>query len=146
MATQTSAGTELAVSASIPATFDAAGYGAETYTKVGEIENLGDFGREYSLVTYQSLDDRASRKKKGSYNNGQFTPRIAIDSADAGQGILETALDSDAKIAIRVTLQDGTIYYMAGLVMTFRPSVGTTDDIVVANAQIEITEDAIVKV
>jgi hypothetical protein len=45
MTTRTSAGTTFKVSASTPATWDAVGYAALTYTTVGEITNFGEFGR-----------------------------------------------------------------------------------------------------
>ena len=46
MTVRTSAGTTLKVSASTPATFDATGYNALTMTVVGEVSDLGEFGRE----------------------------------------------------------------------------------------------------
>ena len=48
MTVRTSAGTTLKVSASTPATFDATGYNALTMTVVGEVSDLGEFGREFT--------------------------------------------------------------------------------------------------
>ena len=70
MTVRTSAGTTLKVSASAPATFDKAGYSALTFTAVGEITDLGEFGREYALVTHNPVGTRGTQKFKGSFNEG----------------------------------------------------------------------------
>lgn len=138
MAIQTAAGATLGVVAAAPGTYDATGYQALTHVTVGEISNIGEFLREYQLVTFNDLGSRATRKLKGSYNNGTLNPTLAIDPADAGQVVLETAVTSDSPIACVVTLQDGTEYHFMGLVMSFRPNVGGTDDVVTATCTIEV--------
>lgn len=146
MTIQTAAGASLAVSASSIAAFTASGYGAATYTTVGEITNIGEFGKQYELVTFNPLATRGTKKLKGSWDAGSLTPELGLDPDDAGQAIMETALDSDAAIACRVTLQDGTVYYFMGLVMAFRPNVGSVNDVVMATCQIEVTDDATAEV
>ncbi|MEL6100476.1 MAG: hypothetical protein AAFR68_04075 [Pseudomonadota bacterium] len=146
MAFETAAGATLAASAALPATYDAAGYAALTFTDVGEVENLGAFGRNYNLVSFLPLAERGASKQKGSFNNGQFNPRLALDADDTGQGILETALDSDNAVALRVTLSSGRIYYMSVLVMQWQPTIGTVDDIVMVESNFEVTRDDVVRV
>jgi hypothetical protein len=146
MAFQTAAGATLAISNSIPATFNEAGYAALTYTEVGEITNIGEFGKEFALVTHLPLSRRGVAKRKGSFNNGTLNPTMALDPADAGQILFAAALESDAPSAFEITLQDGTIYYLMGLVMMYKPNVGTTDDVVTASATIEVDESPIVEV
>ncbi|MBF9050637.1 hypothetical protein GTA62_14715 [Roseobacter sp. HKCCD9010] len=139
MAYQTAAGASLSISATPPATFDAVGYGALTPTIVGEITNIGDFfGREYALVTHNPLAGRATKKGKGSYNNGTINPQLALDPDDAGQTAMITARDSDDAVAVGVTLQDGTEYWCMGLVMSFMANVGGVDDVVTATSTIEV--------
>lgn len=148
MAWQTAAGAELAIAttAGAPATADAAGYAAKTYTTIGEITNIGEFGKEYTLVTHQPLSTRGVKKGKGSFNNGALSPTLALDPDDAGQILLETASESDDSYAFRVKLQDGTIYYLVGRVMSFKKNVGGVDDTVTATPTIEVDSDPIVRV
>jgi len=65
----TSAGTTISVVDSNPATYDQAGFEALTYSLIGEVTDLGEFGREYSAVTHNPLGDRRTVKRKGSYND-----------------------------------------------------------------------------
>jgi hypothetical protein len=146
MAFQTAAGATLAISNSIPAAFTSVGYAALTYTEVGEITNIGEFGKEFALVTHLPLSRRGVAKRKGSFNNGTLTPTMALDPDNAGQVLFAAALQSDAPSSFKITLQDGTIYYLMGLVMMYKPNVGTTDDVVTASATVEVDDSAIVSV
>lgn len=146
MGHQTAAGATIGISAAAPATFDAAGFGALSLTNIGEVTNIGEFGKEWALVTHQPLASRGTKKGKGSYNNGQITPTMALDNSDNGQIALEAALESDDPVYFGVTLQDGTVYYFEGLVMKLPPNVGGTDDTVTTSPTIEITDRDIVKV
>jgi hypothetical protein len=85
MTVKTSAGTTLKVHATAPATFDASGYNALTMTTVGEVTDLGEFGREYALVTHNPVGSRGTVKKKGSFNEGTMSMSLGLDTDDAGQ-------------------------------------------------------------
>jgi hypothetical protein len=65
-----SAGTTLNVVATAPATYDATGYAALTWTAgdVGEVVNMGEFGSQYSLITQELLNSRIVKKFKGNVN------------------------------------------------------------------------------
>lgn len=139
----TSAGTTIHVSASLPATYDAAGFAALTFTKVGEVTDAGSFGKKYNVVTHNPLDDRKTVKRKGSYNSGTMSLKMARIPANGGQAILVTARDSDAAISVKVTLQTGTIMYFEAMVMGYDVEIGTTDNITSASVEMEITEDII---
>ena len=84
MTVRTSAGTTIAISASTPATFDEAGYLALSFTTIGEVTNLGEFGREYALVTHNPVGSRGTVKKKGSFNEGTMSMTLGLDTDDAG--------------------------------------------------------------
>lgn len=144
MAFDTAAGASLAISATLAATYDAAGYGALTFTTVGEITAIGEFGKEFAVVTHNPLATRGTKKSKGSFNNGTLSPTMALDNTDAGQTLMKAALESDAPYAFRVTLDTGEIYYLEGIVPMFKPNVGTVDDVVTATATIDINENPIV--
>ena len=142
MASRTSAGSTIRVSAAQPGTFNVAGYAALGWTTVGEITELGEFGREYNLVTHNPIGTRATVKKKGSYNEGQINLMMALDEADAGQLILETASSSDNDYSFEITLQSGRKYYFQAQVMKFKPNVGSVDNITQASVMLELTSNS----
>lgn len=139
----TSAGTTLEVSAALPATYDSAGFVALTFTAVGEVTDMGEFGRAYNLVTHNPLDNRRTVKRKGSYNDGSLALQLARVPADGGQAILVTAVDSDASVSCKVTLQDGTVQYFTAQVMSYTTGVGNVDQITNAACTLEIDNDII---
>lgn len=144
MAIQTSAGSTFAIATALPATQDASGYNALTWNMIGEVTDIGEFGKEYNLVTHTPVADRQVQKLKGSYNNGAITLQMARDqSVGANQDKLKTALASDASYAFRVVLQDGTKMYFQGKVMSYKTQVGSVDQVTGASTAIEISSDIV---
>jgi hypothetical protein len=139
---QTSAGTTIGIASGTPATFDDDGFAALTYSLIGEVTNLGEFGREYTLVTHNPLANRGTVKKKGSFNSGQVTLQFALDADDAGQVLLKTASGSDADYNFEVTYQDGETEYFRAVVMSFKRTTGDVNTIRAGTAVLEITVTA----
>jgi len=135
-----SAGTKLNVSASLPATYNAAGYGALTWTanEVGEVVNMGEFGSQFSLITQELLNSRIVKKFKGNVNYGSIQLELGRAPGDGGQIILLAALASDNSYSFMVPLQDGTKQYFTGKVMSYTTNVGTSNQITAAACLIEI--------
>jgi hypothetical protein len=138
MTVKTSAGTVLQISAGVPATFNQAGYAALTYSTVGEITNLGEFGREYALVTHNPIDTRGTQKFKGSFNEGTLELTLGLDTDNAGQILMKAAAASDAFYAVKITDQKGDIYYMQVSVMKFKVGLQSVDSITSASTTLEI--------
>ena len=143
MAIQTSAGATIAISASLPATQDEAGYSGLTFDKIGEVESIGPYGITYNEVTYTALDNRRVRKFKGSYNPGNSDITLAIDREDAGQTTAKAARDSDAEYAFEITFQDGSIDYYTGRVMSFTTNIAGVDSMTMGSMQIGINSDPV---
>ena len=139
----TSAGTTIGIVADEPSTYDPTGFEALTFELIGEVTDLGEFGREYSLVTHNPLGDRQTVKRKGSYNDGSISMTVARVPSDAGQTLLQDALDSDDNYSFNVTLQDGTELYFAAQVMSYTSNVGSVDQITTASVTIEITDEIV---
>ena len=90
MTVRTSAGTTLRVSSAQPATFNVAGYNtlftaSPVPALVGEITDLGEFGRDYALVTHNPVGTRGTQKFKASFNEGTMALQLGLDIAHAGQ-------------------------------------------------------------
>ena len=142
MGIQSNAGASVAICASLPATHNAAGFNALSFTTVGEITNLPEFGRKFALITHKPLATRATRKLKGSYDEGQLPFELGLDTDDAGQTIMKAASASDNPYAFRVTMQNGDKYFMLGLVMEFVVGGGDVDTITAAKATVELTSSS----
>lgn len=146
MTAMTTAGATVAIDVgNSPATYDSTGFAALTYEAIGEITNIGEFGRQYNLVTHNPIGNRKTVKKKGAYNDGQMTLQMARDPADGGQADIITALDSDADSSFKIVLQDGTILYFVAQVLSYTTNMGSVDQIVSSTVVVELT-DAIVEV
>lgn len=142
MTIQSAAGASIGISAAAPATYNVAGYEALTFTNIGEVTDLGEFGREYNLITHNPIDTRATKKLKGSYNEGQISLTVGLDTADAGQNLAKTASASDADYSIIITMQNGAKYYFPAKVMSFKIGVGSVDNVVSATISLEITSSS----
>lgn len=141
-----SAGSELAISAALPATPNAAGFAALTWVDIAEITDLGSTGRTYNIINHQPLATRGVVKLKGSFNDGAKTVQAAYAPGDPGQVLVATALDDDAFYAFRETLQDGTIKYFLAQVTSAPTNVGTVDSITGTTFNLEIKSGSLLTV
>lgn len=139
MTSQTAAGSTLAISSASPATNDAAGYAALTPTVIGNLEKIGTIGSTFAKVEFQPLKG-GKQKFKGSVDYGSLQPSLALDSADAGQAIMQTAADDETQklYSFKATYQDGSIRYFQGRVFGMPENVDGADTVIMANPTIEI--------
>lgn len=144
MGSKTAAGSTLAISATAPATNDAAGHAALTHVEIGGPDKLGTFGSTFAKVEWKPLKG-ATDKHKGSVDYGALQPTIAVDDEDAGQVLLRTAAeDSTSKLYyFKVTLSDGGIRYFAGRVFGSAETVDGVDSILTWAPVIEICDKPI---
>lgn len=132
---------------------NAAAYAALTYTEVGEVESIGEFGDQSNSVTFTALGDRRVKKFKGSRDAGTITVVIGHDSSDTGQTDLNAAEATDNDYAIKIELDDAgtgspsnnTTFYFRAKVMGVRTNPGDAENVVRITAEIAINS-AIVKV
>jgi hypothetical protein len=140
---QTLVETTISVSASLPATYDDTGYGALTFTAVGQVTDWTAGGQTYNVTTSNPIAQRSTDKYKGTFNNGTDTITVNRDDDDAGQVIIQAALTSDADYSFEVTYQDGTIDYFTGKVVSFDTVAGGADSIVQKTIQLERTRSTV---
>ena len=144
----TSAGTTISVCATQPATFDKVGFEALTWIAVGEVTDLGEFGKEYNIVNHNPLGTRQTIKRKGSYDNGAISMSLARDITDVGQIALLAGLDSDESYAIKVVLADTatTHLYTTAQISSFTYNVGSVDSITSGSVGVQIDADILEEV
>lgn len=144
-----SVGTTVSVSAADPATYDAAGFAALTWSVCGQLTELPSFGHEAALATHTPLATGVVAKRRGSVNYGSLQLTMAVSDADTGQALLKTAGEAlpgaDSSVSVKVLLQNGDIQYFTAQVMSFKTNVGGADAITMAEVQLEI-DNKIVKV
>lgn len=139
MAVSTAAGTTIGISADTPATFDAAGYAALTFTTIGEITDAGSSGSTYAAVTHSPLGTRIVQKFKGSRDEGTRSITMALDNEDAGQILAREALHDDADYSFAVMYPDGSADYFQAKVMSFSRGVSGPDTVISATMDVAIT-------
>lgn len=125
----TSAGSTLAISSSLPASVTPTAYAALTYTLIGEVTDGGSIGRTYNIVEHLPLGARGKVKLKGSYDDGTMTVQAAYAPGNAGQILIETALDDDDFYSFKLILQNGTIKYFQAQVVSSPVNVGGADTV-----------------
>ena len=142
MTVRSSAGTTISLSAGIPATFNTAGYTALTWTAIGEVTDLGEFGREFNLITHNPIGSRGTVKLKGSFNEGSITMQMGLDTDDAGQILAKAASLSDKDYSFKIITQNGDDYYFQAKVMSFKVNVGSVDSVTSATIMLELTTNS----
>ena len=144
-----SVGTVVSVSNSSPATYNAAGFAALTWTACGELAELPSFGAEAALATHTPLATGIVAKRRGSLNYGSVALTMAVSDVDGGQTILqdaaEAAAGTDAQVAVKVLLVNGEIQYFTAQVMSYKVNVGNADAITMAEVTLEI-DNSVIKV
>lgn len=142
-----SVGTAVSVSAASPATYDAAGFTALTWSLCGELAELPAYGAEAALATHTPLKTGIVAKRRGSVNYGSLTLTMAVSDADAGQAILRTkaeaAAGTDATVSVKVALVEGDVQYFTGQVMSYKVNVGNADSITMAEVTLEIDNSVV---
>jgi hypothetical protein len=139
---QSGAGTTVSI-AGLPVTYDSTGFGNLTFTPISEVVDLPAFGRDYTEIKVLSLGNRAVRKLKGSYDNGNLALKINHDNTDAGQAAVAAAALSDSAYSFKIVLQDGEISYFTALVMSNMLNVGNVDSIVQSEVKLAISGNVV---
>jgi len=140
MTVRTAAGSKLFIGSEDPteATNTQGEFEADTYTQVGEVEDMGEFGDQWNETTFESLADSRTRHLKTTRDAGTAQMVIGFDSSDAGQAAVEAALESVNDYTFKITANDEgsgspsnptTIYFRAK-VMSYRFQFGTNGNVI----------------
>lgn len=144
MTYMTAAGSALAIGATAPTTFDAAGYAALTLTEIGGPESIGTIGTTFAEVPWQPLKGPKDTLK-GSQDNNALTPNLGLDRADAGQILLRTASnDKTQKLyPFKYTYPNGDKEFFMGRVFGMPSDVGNADSVITAKPTVRIISDVV---
>lgn len=148
MAVLTSTGTILSISTGQPATHDAAGFAALTFTEIGKVTNIPEFGASAQVVTLEPLATGITEKHKGFINYGSQTVEAAYDEADAGQVLVSsgvTGAETNTEFSVKLEYQDGSIRYYKAKIFSYTETPNSANSMVMTSIQMEINS-TIVKV
>lgn len=134
---QTMSGAVLSISATLPATYDAAGYGATavSYTTLGQIEDHGNHGVTANVTTFTAVADSVVQKLKGAKDYGTKSLIVGYVPSDAGQDLVETAVESTDHYSVKVQYPagqgetTGEVHYLDVLVTKREFQDGSVDNV-----------------
>lgn len=138
MALHSSSGTCLSVSATLPATYDAIGFGALAMTAVGEIESVGEMVMRRNSGEFSNLCSGNTSIIKGARQAITVSVVCALDEDDAGQVLMVASEASPDNYAFCVTESNGVKNFFVGTVMSAGKQFGGDTDPVKAPYDIGI--------
>lgn len=137
--------TTYAISAGLPATYDAAGYGATTitYTTIGKVDSFPEFGATREVNKFIPISGPVEYSKGvAEYGSGPMT--MADVPADAGQVILKAADASANHYSMKITYPDGEIHYLDVLVSGWQLSSAKSSEFLMRTATINVCKAPVV--
>jgi hypothetical protein len=134
-----------AISASLPVTYDAAGYAATTitYTEIGKVSQFPTYGSKRAVQKWNPIKGPVE-KIKGTPDYGDGDLQMADIPADPGQVILKAAEASPNHHSLKVTYSDGEVHYLDVLVASWELSGGKEGDPLIRTASIAICKAPVV--
>lgn len=141
-----SVGTIVSAAHATPATYDATGFGALTYTVIGEVTNLGEFGGSAQITNHTPLATGVVAKRKGSIDYGTMAMQIGKDVSDAGQILLKAGFDGANKYdqhSFKIVDANGDISYFTGLIGSFTKVFNDANTVAGVNCNIELDAEVI---
>jgi hypothetical protein len=139
-------GATLAISATLPASYDAAGYNETNivYTLVGEVENYGNHGVTAAISEFTPVDTAVTAKIKGAKNYGNMALMLGYRPGDAGQALIAAAAESNAHYSVRIVYPDGERHYMDVLVHKCENQDGAVNDVQKLSVELAICRKPVV--
>ena len=148
MAKQTTTGITLGIAEGEPATLDAAGFEAMSYTEIGQLTNVPEFGPTISVVESTPLKTAIVEKFVGSVNYGSQTLEADFDDEDAGQDLVTDAVTVGSasfgkQFSIELTYASGAKRYYLGRFFSATENPGTVDSMVGLSMNLEINSQVL---
>jgi hypothetical protein len=134
-----------AVSATLPATYDAAGYAATgmVYTTLGKVSQFLPYGSKRTVNKFQHIAGGVE-KTKGSPDYGDGDMQMGDIPADVGQVILKAAEASANHYSLKITYSDGEIHYLDIIVAGWQLSGGKEGDPLIRTATLGICKAPVI--
>ena len=134
--TFSAAKTKFSIATGAPATYDTVGFAAQVFSEIGKVKSGGEWGvlREISKNNY--LSQEFTEKRPGTSDAGSTTLEVDL-YGDAGQLACEAAASSNSDVTFKIALQNGDVYYLRGIVASYRIKTSGPNDMVSVSIAIE---------
>lgn len=113
--------TTYAISATLPATYNAAGYALLTFTTLDRVSTFPEFGAQSNTTEFVPITG-AIEYIKGARRYGTGDILLADMPLDAGQVLLKAAEAGQLPYSLEITYPDGEIHYAEILVSSWKLS------------------------
>lgn len=145
---RSTAGTKVYASAGTPATINAAGYAALTWTEVQGFSTIGEIGDSMEVGNFDALVE-GRMKFRSIADPGQLDASMSDMPTDPGQIILRTAFAAargSAGETISLRIEDGTGKgtYARVIVASWRRVYGGAADVQMRNATMPVVPGTVV--
>lgn len=143
--TETMTGTTYSISANLPATYDAAGYGATgiTWTLVDRVISFTPYGADRDVQKIKPIAQPVEKiKGQADYGDGDWV--MSYMPADPGQVIVKAAEASSNHYSLKITYPDGEIHYLDVIVSSFKYPGAKEGEAFLATAKIGVCKAPVV--
>lgn len=139
-------GATISISATLPATFDTAGYDVSSivFSKIGDVENFGNHGLTATITEFTPVETGVIAKVKGSKNYGTMSLVIANVPGNAGLGVLRAAAESNNHYSIEIRYPDNEFHYLDVLVSKYEYVDGGANDVQKVNVDLSICRPPVI--
>lgn len=126
----------------------ASAYAALTYTEIGEVENIPEFGGQKEDITFTPVGTGITEHFGGSEDYGTLTVPMGRSPTDAGQIALAAAYGTKDSYAFKLVYADAedtsggtdSIEYFHARVLSDRRTVGGASDVTRKNYMLGLTQ------
>jgi len=134
------AGAVIGISAQLPVTYDVGGYDVSSlvFSPIGQVETYENHGMTAAVTEFTPVDTAVVTKVKGSKNYGDMSLVIGYIPADAGQALLKTASESNARYSVEIRYPDNSFHYLEVMVSKFEYVDGSVNDVQKINVDLAI--------
>jgi hypothetical protein len=137
----TSTNAKVYLSLGEPATVDAAGFAAKTYTEVKGVTTIPTFGATTEVVPINPLADGFTSKSKGFTNYGSQSFEAGFIEGDAGQALVEQGADGVNKFSnhsMKIEYSNGAVRYYVCQIFGYNETVGAANSTIMLGFNVEI--------
>lgn len=143
MGKMTSTGVKISAVLGAPATQTKTGFEALTYTKIGQVTNIPEFGPTIQVVTSEPLETGIIEKFIGFVDYGSVPIEADYDGEDAGQDMVTDAVTTThasfgKDFSFKLEYPSGAVRYWVGKFFSATENPGSANSMVSTSMQVEI--------
>ena len=139
-------GSKVFIGNALPSTYDTAGFDAVTWTEIGLIESIGEFGADAEIGEFTPLGTGIKAKTMGASDYGSFPMTIGKTATDDGLVALLAHQGQPGALPFKVELsKTGTLrnhrFMFAGLTKKTSTAIGQSPEMVRVMAEVVLVSD-----